>query len=135
MTHCTKNLILIMTAFLAVVSCGKKPPAASTYTTPAGTTAATASVPTPAAAGNPIEVQNVNQSLNEVDAALKAKAYDKAVQTLLAVQQKAALSEQQSQEAANRMRGLQANLAAAIAAGDPNAKAAAERLRQAHMVH
>ena len=123
------------TFFLAVVGCGKKPLTPSTNASPADTTSATASTPSTAAAVNPVVMQNMNQSFSEVDAALKAKAYDKAVQTLLAVQQQQALSEQQAQEVVNRMRGLQANLAAAVAAGDPNAKTAAERLRQAHMVH
>jgi hypothetical protein len=135
MTHCTKHIILMATVFLAVVGCGKKSLTPSTNASPADTTSATASTPSPAAAVNLVVVQNVNQSFSEVDAALKAKAYDKAVQTLLAVQQQRALSEQQAQEVVNRMRGLQANLAAAVAAGDPNAKAAADRLRQAHMVH
>jgi hypothetical protein len=39
----------------------------------------------------------VNQAFAETDAALKAKAYDKAVQSLLAVQQQKALTAQQAQ--------------------------------------
>ena len=137
MTHFTNSIILTITLCLAVVGCGKKSQAPSSNASSADTASVTASPaapPTAVATANPVVVRNVNQSLTEVDAALKAKAYDRAVQALLAVQQQA-LSEQQAQEAANRMRGLQANLAAAVAAGDANAKAAAERLRQAHMVH
>ena len=100
----------------------------------APTTSATATT-APGVAATPVVVQNVDQSLTEVDAALKARAYEQAVRTLLAVQQQKALSEQQAQAAANRMRGLQANLAAAIAAGDPSAKAAGALLHQANMHH
>ncbi len=87
---------------------------------------------TPNAAQPEVVVTDANQGLAETDAALKAKAYEKAVATLLAVQQQKALTAQQAMEAQNKMRSLQANLAAAVAAGDPNAIAAVRLLRQNH---
>lgn len=135
MIYYAKKTIFILAVIAAATGCGKKQEKPAASTPPPDM--ATAAVPAPASSAGaaPMVVQNVNQSFTEVDAALKAKSYDRAVQTLLAVQRQQALSAEQAQEARNRMLGLQANLAAAVAAGDPDAKAAAERLRQSHMVH
>ena len=133
MIHPAKKITLLLALIVAVAGCGKKPAATAPTADTNATTATAAPAPAPAAAA-PVVVQNVNQSFTEVDAAVRAKAYDKAVQTLIAVQQQRALTEQQAQQAASRMRSLQADLAAAVAAGDPSARAAAERLRQLHRV-
>ena len=70
--------------------------------------------------------------LIESDAAFKAREYEKAVEVLLAAK-RAKLSEQQAAAAAAQMRQFQSGLADAVASGDPRAKAAADKLRQAAM--
>jgi hypothetical protein len=74
---------------------------------------------------------DAKQAMAEADAALRQKEYDKAVQTMLAIQ-RAQLNAQQAEAARQQMINLQRNLANAAAAGDPNAIAAGERLRAAH---
>jgi uncharacterized lipoprotein YajG len=133
MIHHAKKIVFVLAVVAFAAGCSKKNDATVAATPPSTDTAAAAPAATPAAAPEPIVVTDVSKSLAESDAALRAKAYDKAVQTLLAVQRQKDLTAQQAQEAANRMRGLQANLAAAVAAGDPNARAAADQLRQANM--
>jgi hypothetical protein len=73
-----------------------------------------------------------DQRLQETQAALKAGEYDKAAATLVALQ-RTQLNEQQAAAAAAQMKQLQSSLASALASGDPRAKAAADRLRQAAM--
>ena len=68
-----------------------------------------------------------------VDAALKAREYDQAAQTLLLLQRQKDLTEQQAQEVHGRMVRLQADLVSALARGDPKAQAAAETLRRSTM--
>lgn len=70
-------------------------------------------------------------AIAEADAALRQREYEKAVRAMLALQQ-ARLDAQQAAVAHQQMINLQRNLAAAIAAGDPNAKAAADILRASH---
>jgi hypothetical protein len=70
-------------------------------------------------------------AMAEADAALRQREYEKAVKTMLAIQQ-AQLNAQQAALARQQMLNLQRNLANAIASGDPNAVAAGELLRQAH---
>jgi len=71
------------------------------------------------------------QAMAEADAALRQKEYEKAVRTMIAIQQ-AQLNAQQAEAARRQMMALQRNLANAIASGDPNAAAAAQILRGAH---
>jgi hypothetical protein len=72
------------------------------------------------------------ERLRQAELAAKQRDYEKAVEAMLAIQQQQRiLSEQQAQMYYQRMQQLQADLASAIAAGDPRARAAAERLRQA----
>jgi hypothetical protein len=126
-----KNKALGLIAMLTVlVSAGCKKSETASAPTPAPE--ATAPAAAPAVAAAPVVVHDVNQSFTEVDSALRTRNYDTAVRTLLAVQQKQGLTPEQVQEAANRMKGLQANLAAAVAAGDPSARAAADALRRSH---
>jgi hypothetical protein len=68
--------------------------------------------------------------LAAADAALKTRDYDRAAASILAVQRQKQLTEQQAQAAHNQMVRLQSDLAAAVASGDPKAKAAAELLRR-----
>lgn len=124
-------LTLVAAGFLVVVyGCSKKAaevpaPAAETTATPAAvqqptTTPAMTAVPTP------------DPRLAESQAALKAKNYDAAAVALITAQ-RSKLNEQQAAAAAAQMRQLQSSIAEAAAAGDPRAKAAADRLRQSAM--
>lgn len=70
--------------------------------------------------------------LVESQTALKAKNYDDAAASLVALQ-RTKLNAQQAAAAAAQMRQLQSSIAEAAAAGDPRAKAAADRLRQSAM--
>ena len=126
----TLTASLCLAAFLS--GCSKKEAAVSAPETPVAPVAeAPASAPTPAVSA--ASAAAMTRALADADAALKAHAYDQAVQAMLAVQKHRQLTDQQAQEAHNRMVGLQSSLAAAVASGDPNAKAAAELLRQSAM--
>ena len=74
---------------------------------------------------------DAKRAMAEADAALRQREYEKAVRTMLAIQQ-AQLNAQQAQAARQQMIALQRNLANAVASGDPNAAAAAQILRAAH---
>lgn len=67
--------------------------------------------------------------LQESQAAIKAREYDRAAEALIALR-RARLTDQQAAIAAAQMQQLQSDLASAVASGDPRAKAAADRLRQ-----
>ncbi len=133
MLSCAKKTALMLAVLVLAAGCGKKKEASA----PVAPVETSAETPAAVPAGTPQanSTVEVNQSLADADAAIKAKAYDKAVQALLAVQNQKQLSEQQAAEARNRMIGLQASLAQAVANGDPNAKAAADMLRAAHTAH
>ncbi len=122
------KLIVAGLALALISSCGKKesetsmPPAltGSPATSPAqNTTAAPAPVPTIAP----------DARLAESQAALKANDYEKAAATLISLQ-RTQMSEQQAAAMTAQMKQLQGNLSAAVASGDPRAKAAAARLRE-----
>jgi hypothetical protein len=131
-----KTTLLVFLAAVAATGCSKKEEKTAAPA-PDNTAATAAATPAPAPATRAVAVPvitDIKQSFAQVDAALKAKAYDKAVQNLLAIQQQKQLTEEQAQQARSQMVGLQQNLAAAVAAGDPSAKAAAELLRRSAMV-
>lgn len=134
MINNVKRVTLVLAVVAIAAGCGKKTEKPAAVAPTPDATAATQPAPaaTPNAALPAVVVTDANQGLAETDAALKAKAYEKAVATLLAVQEQKTLTAQQAQEAANKMRALQGNLAAAVAAGDPNAIAAVRMLRQNH---
>jgi len=73
-------------------------------------------------------VGDAKQAMSDADAAMRQREYEKAVRTMLAIQQ-ANLNAQQAALARQQMVNLQRSLANAIANGDPNAKAAADILR------
>ncbi|HEY1718044.1 MAG TPA: hypothetical protein VGH42_07085 [Verrucomicrobiae bacterium] len=137
-----KTIVLVLIVSATVAGCSKKEekpvaaatPADSETNVPVAATApaapAAASIPAPA--DIPVST-DVNQSIDEVDAALKANAYEKAAQTLLAMQKQSQLTDQQAQKAHSQMVSLQRSLANAIVNGDPNAKAAAELLRRSSL--
>jgi uncharacterized lipoprotein YajG len=126
-----KTAAFTFAAVYCLTGCSKKesqtavPPPAATAATPVANT------PAPVIKAS----TDAKQSFAEADAALKQKAYDTAAQAILAAQMQKNLTDQQAQEARNRMIGLQQSLAAAVAAGDQRAIAAANMIRQAHMVH
>lgn len=79
--------------------------------------------------------QAAMERLRQAEMAARQREYEQAVEALLAIrEQQRILSEQQAQLYYQQMQKLQSDLAAAIAAGDPRAKAAAERLRRAATV-
>jgi len=63
---------------------------------------------------------------------MDAREYDRAAESLLALQ-RSQLSAQQAEAAAAQMQKLQQDLVGAVASGDPKAIAAAKRLRQSSM--
>jgi precorrin-3B methylase len=76
-------------------------------------------------------VGDAKRAIADADAAMRQRDYEKAVKTMLALQQ-AQLNAQQAELARQQMINVQRSLAAAIASGDPNAIAAGEALRAAH---
>ena len=124
--------LAVVTAGIIVVlvGCSKKTAESSAATPEASNSAAP--VQQPVAAPVFATVAAPDAHLAQSQAALKAKDYDTAAAALITAQ-RAKLNEQQAAAAAAQMRQLQANIAEAAAAGDPRAKAAADRLRQASM--
>lgn len=70
-------------------------------------------------------------AMADADAAMRQREYEKAVRTMIAIQQ-AQLNAQQAAAAHQQMINLQKSLAQAAASGDPNAQAAAQILRASH---
>ena len=133
----TQCLVLAMAV---VVGCSKKqetstptaPAAAATPDAP-GAAAAPAEAAQTEASGPIMDTANAGDAkaaIAEADAALRQKEYEKAVRTLLAVQQ-AQLNAQQAAAARQAMIALQRNISAAAASGDQRAIAAGEALRAA----
>jgi hypothetical protein len=131
-----KTIVLCSLALTLATGCKKAQP---TETAPAPENAST-----PAANPNSPQPQNQAQSqapaappvdttkaFADVNAAVKAKDYQKAADTLIAVQRQTALTDQQAAAVRAQMVQLQGSVAAGLANGDPNAKAAADRLRAA----
>ena len=130
---------LLLTAAV-VAGCSKPkdqvsatPPAESAATSPSQAPSAD-----PAAQPAPGPILDTSQftgdpkaAMADADAALRQREYEKAVRTMLAIQQ-AQLNVQQAEAARQQMIALQRNLANAAANGDPNAIAAGELLRAAH---
>jgi hypothetical protein len=133
-----KLLLLSFLALTVAIGCKKAQP---TETAPAPENASTPAPPPPAN-GNSLPLANqptpsqapavptvdTTKAFSDVNAALKARDYQKATETLLAIQQKA-LTEQQAAAARAQMVQLQGAVASGVASGDPNAKAAADQLR------
>jgi len=117
---------------LVLCSCKKKGAEAQPPQTADSAPAAGAS-PNPADPGQgttaqPAPAINTTAAISDVNEAMKARDYQKATATLLAVQQQP-LNPQQAAVVHQQMVQLQGALAGAVASGDPNAKAAADRLR------
>lgn len=132
-----KTLLLCLVALTVAIGCKKAQP---TETAPAPENAST---PAPAtASGNSLQPANqaasqapaaptidATKAFADVNTALKARDYQKATETLLALQRQKQLTDQQSMAVRGQMVQLQSAVAAGVASGDPNAKAAADRLR------
>lgn len=127
-------------ALCLLVGCGKKEETSSTPSPTADVSQGATQdqsaqpnpVPTGPTAADLAAQQAAMERLRQAELAAKQRDYEKAVEAMLAIQQQQRiLSEQQAQMYYQRMQQLQADLASAIAAGDPRARAAAERLRRA----
>jgi len=142
--NCFGYSVVLLAALTLIAGCSKKsePVPAAQTTTPDAAAAAPAAAPETAAADaaapQPGPVLDTSQmegnakiAMAEADAALRQKEYEKAVRTMLAIQQ-AQLNAQQAEAARQQMNALQRNLAAGVATGDPQAIAAAQILRAAH---
>jgi hypothetical protein len=118
-----------LTFVLFQTGCGKKgtPGALSADIVPASTTNDPASA-------TPADSAHATMPVGDLQTAIKTRDYNTAV-TLALSQKPAAMTAEQAAALANQMRQLQQNLASAAAAGDPNAVAAAQRLREANMRH
>ena len=130
-----KNLLTIIAiaTLVAMSGCSKKEKTTTApLTPPVEPATATPAIPTTANSSVPVDPSKL---FADADAALKANAYDRAAQALIAAQAQKTLTEQQAIEAQNRMIGLQRSLADGVARGDASAIAAANIIRQAHMVH
>ena len=130
------GLMLTLGSFMA--GCGAKEeqptPSAPAQRTDSATVApqSAPAAASPAAAPIPVQIApaaDPKAAMSDIDAAMQAKEYERAIKTMLAVQQ-AKLTEQQAQAAQSKMIQLQRDLAGAVARGDPQAKAAADLLRR-----
>jgi len=128
---------------IALILCGCKKKAAESQTPTPSAEASAPANPTPApgpaadaAATAPAQqsapVINTTEALADVSRAIKAREYQKAAASLIAVQQQP-LNPQQAAAVHNQMVQFQGTLAGAVASGDPNAKLAAEQLRASSM--
>jgi hypothetical protein len=129
-----RTILLLLVALTAAIGCKKAQP---TETAPAPENASTtpapnANSPQPAnqapAQAPAAPTVDTTKAFADMNTALKAKNYQKAADTLLFLQQKA-LTDQQASAVHGQMVQLQNAVAAGVASGDPNAKAAADRLR------
>jgi hypothetical protein len=134
-------LLVMSLAMLSSTSCSKKAeqaanpapsqPAAAAPAADAQPADASAQQPTGPVLDTSQMVGDAKAAMADADAALRQREYEKAVRTMLAIQQ-ARLDAQQAALARQQMINLQRNLANAVANGDPNAKAAADILRASH---
>lgn len=122
-------------ALLSFTACTKKqaaPDTAAVVQTATNEAADATPAPAVAAAPAPAISANSQKELADARAALAAKDYSKAVTLLTTLQRPGrALTPEQSAAVQAQMQQLQGSLANAVASGDPNARAAAEKLRAA----
>ncbi len=131
----------VLLALGLVAGCSKKtedaassaptPPPAETPAAAPATADAGAPPPSGPVLDSSQMVGDAKTAMADADAAIRQKEYEKAVRTMLAIQQ-ANLNAQQAALARQQMVNLQRNLASAVANGDPSAKAAADLLRASH---
>jgi hypothetical protein len=128
-------VVVAAVALFLFAGCKKKPAAVA-----APETAPTAEGDTNAASGAaPAAVAVVPEKpldLTPIHKAMSAGDFDKAAQDLLALQKASVqMSQQQQMIVVNQMRSFQRSLSAAVNTGNPNAIAAAQRLRESAMHH
>jgi hypothetical protein len=132
-----KSILLGLIVLTVAVGCKKSQPNESAPA-PAPENASTASpTPVPANSGPSqpgaqapaTPTVDTTKAITDVNAALKNKDYKKATDSLLAVQRLPNLTDQQAAAVHGQMVELQKAVAAGLANGDPNAKAAADQLR------
>jgi len=122
---------LLSVAGALIVGCGKKQAQSQTEAPIAPPTASAPATPAPSPAlGAAVQNTLADAQLKEAQVAQRAHDYQKATEALLALQQQKRLNDQQAAALASQMRQLQRDLAGAVAAGDPKAKAAADMLRR-----
>lgn len=132
-----KTILLALVAAILVAGCKKAQPAetapspdnnsASTQGTAGGNSGPAANQP--AIPPPPTPTVDTTKAFADVNTAIKASDYKKATDTLLTLQRDKQLTEQQSMAVRGQMVQLQQAIAGGVAKGDPNAKAAADRLR------
>jgi hypothetical protein len=125
---------VVMTAVLLAASgCSKKQEPAVTQNAPVPQTPGSPQTPT---AQPPENNMPADARLAEAQAAMKAKDYERAINTLAIPRQPAApMTAQQMMDIHNAQISMQNQIAEAAAAGDPKAKAAYEALRQRSLYH
>jgi hypothetical protein len=124
---------VLSVCILLLAGCKKKEDASGSTPVDTNTnvTAQTAPAAEASPAPSPVEL---NSSIAEIQKARETKDYDKAADVFLSMgQRKRPLPPAQAEIANREMQRFQGELAAAIARGDPRAKAAADKLRQASM--
>ena len=123
----------------AAAGCSKKEQPPTTVTPPGTQTSQAAGEAQAAAPAAPPAQENyatVDAGLAQAQAAMKAKEYDRAVNTLSSLRTGATpMTGQQLMQVNRAQIDLQNQLSAAAAAGDPRAKAAYEMLRQRALYH
>jgi hypothetical protein len=130
-----RTILLFVVALTAATGCKKAQP---TEPAPAPENASTAPATPNANPNQPanqapaqapaVPTVDTTKAFADMNTALKAKDYQKATDTLLVLQRKP-LTDQQAIAVHGQMVQLQGAVAAGVASGDPNAKAAADRLR------
>jgi hypothetical protein len=128
---------VLLLAVAVITGCKKAQPS-QTATSPdngasTAPAAAPASAPANQAGAAAAPTIDTTRALADVNTALKAKDYEKATENLLALQRQKQLTEQQAMAVRGQMVQLQSAVSAGLSKGDPNAKAAADRLRAAAM--
>jgi len=132
-----KTILFFLLALATVTGCKKSQP---TETAPQNSSAPAPSTPAPAnttaSPNQPATPQaqaastvDTTKAFTDVNAALKARDYQKATDNIMAIQRLPNLTDQQAAAVRGQMVELQKAVAAGLANGDPNAKAAADQLR------
>jgi hypothetical protein len=131
--HGFAALVVVLCAL--TTGCSKKsdaPAATAPVTTDATPAPADASQP----ASPPANLSSVNGQIAEANAALQAKDYVRAAEALTITPQSPGPQTSEQVIAFNKLKGaVQSQMIAAAAAGDPQAKAALDKLRLDAMYH
>jgi len=125
-----KTILLLLLSFAVATGCKKSPPTETApQDGPAASTTPSAPTNQPAAPAPAATTVDTTKAFADANSALKVKDYQKATETLLMLQRQPQLTDQQSMALRGQMVQLQSAVAAGVAKGDANAKAAADQLR------